>query len=66
MASTILRLPEVRSRTGLSRSEIYRRSKEGTFPKKIKLGVRSVGWDSTAVQEFIDKRIRAATDAGGA
>jgi len=44
MAQTILRLPVVRARTGLSRSTIYLKVSEGSFPRPISLGARSVGW----------------------
>ena len=58
MAQAIIRLPEVRARCGLSRSEIYRRESLGEFPKRVKLGARSVGWVSSEVEEFIGARIR--------
>ncbi len=44
MLHTILRLPTVKTRTGLSRSTIYLRIAQGTFPKPVNLGGRAVGW----------------------
>ena len=44
MAQTILRFPLVRARTGLSRSTIYLKVSEGSFPRPISLSARSVGW----------------------
>ena len=41
---SILRRKQVEDRTGLSRSTIYLRIQEGTFPKPINLGARAVGW----------------------
>lgn len=41
---TFLRLPEVVKRTGLSKTEIYRRIEEGSFPKQRKKGPRLVFW----------------------
>ncbi len=41
---SILRRRQVEDRTGLSRSTIYLRIQEGTFPKPINLGTRAVGW----------------------
>jgi prophage regulatory protein len=38
----LLRLPEVKQTTGLSKSTIYTRIAEGTFPKQIPLGPRLV------------------------
>jgi prophage regulatory protein len=40
---TILRRKQVQTRTGLSRSTIYLRIAQGTFPKAISLGARAVG-----------------------
>lgn len=54
------RLPRVMAETGLSKSEIYRRLKAGTFVKKVALGSRSVAWDSTAVQAWIKSVIQGA------
>jgi len=54
--STISRLPEVRTRTGLSRSTIYKLEAEGNFPKRIKLGERAVGWRSNDINEWINSR----------
>ncbi len=44
MPHTILRLPTVKARTGLSRSTIYLRVSRGTFPAPVPLGGRVVGW----------------------
>lgn len=57
MALTILRLPEVKARTGLSRSTIYLKMAEGSFPEPIALGVRSVGWIESEVDAWIAQRI---------
>lgn len=65
-AQAIIRLAEVRARVGLSRSEIYRREALGEFPKRVKLGVRSVGWVLSEVQEFIEARIRESREGKGA
>lgn len=47
-----LRLPEVCKRTGLSRSEIYRRLKLGVFPRPKKIGVKSIAWPAAAIVTF--------------
>lgn len=57
MTEKILRLPEVTNRTGLSRSTIYSRIQDGTFPKPISLGDRAVGWLEGEVQEWIENRV---------
>lgn len=40
----IIRLTTVLSRTGLSRSTIYRKIAEGTFPAQIRISVNGAGW----------------------
>ena len=50
----IIRLPEVISRTGLSRSSIYSFVKKETFPQPVKLGVRAIGWKTEEVSTWID------------
>lgn len=64
MATTILRLPAVKARTALSRSTIYLRISDGTFPKPISLGGRAVGWVETDIQQWIDERIQASRMGG--
>ena len=44
-----LRLPQVLEMTGMSKTYIYARIKEGTFPKQIQLGSRSVVWSEREV-----------------
>jgi prophage regulatory protein len=56
-----VRLKEVKDRTGLSKTEIYRRMDEGTFPKVIPLGKRSVAWRSDELDAWFDERIAAGT-----
>lgn len=56
-----MRLPEVKNRTGLSRTEIYRRMDDGTFPKAIPLGKRSVAWRSDEIDAWIEERIGQAS-----
>lgn len=55
------RLPRVMAETGLSKSEIYRRIKEGTFVTPVRLGVRAVAWDSSAVHEWVKSVIQGAS-----
>jgi prophage regulatory protein len=59
---TIIRLPEVRKRTGLSRSSIYALIKQGKFKAPIHIGSRAVGWLSTDVDEYIDARVAASRE----
>ena len=61
----LLRLPQVSARTGLSRSELYRRITLGTFPMPIKIGARASAWNSLEIDHWIAERI-AARDATSA
>lgn len=56
----LLRLPEVKATTGLSKSTIYARISEGTFPKQIPLGPRLVVWVETDIQNWINAQVLAA------
>ncbi len=53
----ILRLPDVRRRTGLSRSTVYARVAQGSFPAPIKLGPRTVGWIEAEVEAWLTDKI---------
>ena len=59
----ILRLHQIKERTGLSRSTIYLLIKGGQFNPPISLGARAVGWLETDVSEFIEARIKASRKA---
>jgi prophage regulatory protein len=49
----ILRLRAVLERTGLSRSTLYRKIQEGTFPPQVRIAARCVGWRESAVAEWL-------------
>jgi prophage regulatory protein len=63
MSTAILRLPAVKARTGLSRSTIYHRISEGTFPKQISLGARAVGFLESEVEAWISRQIEKSRKA---
>lgn len=60
----LLKLPEVRLRTALSGSEIYRRiaAHPPSFPVPVKLGLRASAWLEHEVTAWCEARI-AARDA---
>lgn len=65
MPETILRIADVRSRTGLGRSSIYAAIKAGEFPKPVSLsGRRSVGWIASEIEAWIQARIKASRKSG--
>ena len=61
-----IRLEEVTRLTGLSRSAIYARQADGSFPKSVSLGQRCVAWIEAEVEHWMLGRIaeRDASKAG--
>ena len=55
---TILRRKQVQERVGLSRSTIYLRVAEGTFPKPFSLGGRAVGWLEAEIEGWVGLQIQ--------
>ena len=49
----IVRINTVLERTGLSRSTLYRKVQDGSFPKQIKLSERCAGWRESAVNAWL-------------
>ena len=49
----IIRLKTVLSRTGLSRSTIYRKIAEGTFPAQLKISTNGTGWHESDINRWI-------------
>ena len=62
MKNTILRLPAVKSESGLSRSTIYLRITQGLWTKPVSLGPRAVGWPSGDVVAINAARIAGKTE----
>jgi prophage regulatory protein len=52
-ANRIIRLKTVLDRTGLSRSTIYRKIAEGTFPPQIRISVNGSGWHESDINRWI-------------
>jgi prophage regulatory protein len=63
MSHIILRLPAVKASVGLSRSTIYLRIAEGTFPKPVSLGGRAVGWLQAEVDAWMKQHIEYSRGA---
>lgn len=49
----IVREEECRQLTGLCRTTRYMMEKEGTFPKKVRIGNRASGWRLSDIQAWI-------------
>ena len=61
----LLKLKQVMSITGLSRSYVYELAKAGTFPQPLKLSERSSAWLESEVQQWINERIQQRNSLGG-
>ena len=64
MASALIRLTEVKRRTGLGRSTIYMMMDTGQFPSSIKIGGRAVAWVEAEVDDWVKSRIVESRSAG--
>jgi prophage regulatory protein len=53
----ILRLPQVCEVTGLCRSMIYQMEADSRFPRRVKIGVRAVGWLDNEVHAWLIRRV---------
>lgn len=49
----ILRLKAVLDRTGLSRSTMYRKMQDGTFPQSLQISARCKGWRESAITAWL-------------
>ncbi|MCH2089774.1 MAG: AlpA family transcriptional regulator [Pseudoalteromonas sp.] len=54
----LIKLKEVMAKTSLGHSSIYKFISEGTFPKQVSLGAKSVAWVESEVDEWIEEMIR--------
>lgn len=52
-SSRILRLKSVLERTGLSRSTLYRKMQDRTFPKALRISARCTGWRESDVEAWL-------------
>lgn len=51
-----LEFPEVRNRTTLSRTTLWRREREGAFPRAVRISKGRVGWRESEVQRWLEER----------
>ncbi|MBA2920651.1 AlpA family phage regulatory protein [Sphingomonas sp. MAH-20] len=49
----ILRISTVLAKTGLSRSTMYRKIDQGTFPRQVKISDRCAGWYESEVEAWL-------------
>ncbi|TGX45895.1 AlpA family phage regulatory protein [Sphingomonas naasensis] len=60
----ILRILTVLKRTGLSRSTMYRKMGNGTFPGNIRISTRCVGWRESAINVWLRNPMFYSTESG--
>jgi prophage regulatory protein len=62
LEAAILRLPEVKKRTGLPTSTLYYFMSKGEFPSSHKIGPRAVGWLQSDVDAWIKSKLSKSGD----
>lgn len=62
----ILRIKTVLDRTGLSRSTLYRKVQNGTFPRQVRISIRCAGWRESAVNAWMQNPMFFHVDDGPA
>jgi prophage regulatory protein len=61
----IIRLKTVLARTGLSRTTLYRKMGEGTFPRQVKISIHGAGWHESAVNRWVADPVGYRDDQTG-
>ncbi len=51
------RMPTVAAYVGLSKGEIYKCMKRGTFPMALKLGAKAVAWRKSDIEAWVNALI---------
>lgn len=60
----ILRLPEVKQRVGLGKTQIYELMGKRQFPRSVKLSSRATGWYEHEIDAFLRSRDRSKLTEG--
>ena len=61
-ADRFLRIGSVLRLTGLSRSTLYRKVQQGTFPRQVKLSERCAGWRKSSIEAWMRNPIHYSVD----
>lgn len=62
----IVRIKTVLNRTGLSRSTMYRKIKDGTFPRQVPISINGTGWRESAINRWVENPIAFRDEEGAA
>lgn len=49
----IIRMKTVLARTGLSKSTVYRKIAEGTFPRQVRISANGAGWHESEINRWV-------------
>lgn len=60
MSKRFMRLSEVLTETGKSRSAVYEEMASGTFPKSFAIGERAVAWLESDIEAWKRTKLQAA------
>ena len=55
----------VQEKAGLSKTALYQKISEGTFPKPVRLGRKAVGWIESELDAWIADRVAQRDGLGG-
>ena len=64
-ALRMLRLKQVRDKTGMSQSCIYRAMSDAGFPRPARVGARAVAWLESEIDAWLRDRLTARAAATG-
>ncbi len=53
----LLKLPEVKRRSGLSKTDIYIMMNAGEFPHNVKISIRAVAWVESEIENWVQQKI---------
>ncbi|RWR04190.1 helix-turn-helix transcriptional regulator [Paenirhodobacter populi] len=59
----IIRMKTVLARTGLSKSTLYRKIAEGTFPPRLKISANGAGWHESEIDRWVADPVRWRPEA---
>ncbi|WP_082011661.1 helix-turn-helix transcriptional regulator [Bordetella avium] len=53
----LYRMPDLTAAIGLSKGDIYRRIKAGTFPKGVRISKQVVVWNPEEIRLWVEKQL---------
>jgi prophage regulatory protein len=59
----LVRFPEVKERTGLSRGTIWRYETAGLFPRRLRIGANTIAWLEADLDAWIEGHMKKGASA---